>query len=86
MTPSDFAKADVEDVLNNLTTEEVILLTAGVGFWHTHAVGRLGVPAIKVSQKIVFVLSNLNGFRSATAQMALGEIISSWEPRRNAFP
>jgi beta-glucosidase len=49
MTPSDFAKADVGDVLNDLTTEEAILLTAGVGFWHTHAVERLGVPAIKVS-------------------------------------
>ncbi|KIM49903.1 glycoside hydrolase family 3 protein [Hebeloma cylindrosporum] len=49
MAPSDFAKADVEDVLDNLTTEEAILLTAGVGFWHTHAVERLGVPAIKVS-------------------------------------
>jgi len=48
MSPSDFANADVEDVLNNLTIQEAILLTAGVGFWHTHAVERLGVPAIKV--------------------------------------
>ena len=48
MSPSDFAQADVEDVLNNLTIQEAISLTAGVGFWHTHAVERLGVPAIKV--------------------------------------
>jgi beta-glucosidase len=34
-------------------TDEVIFLTAGVGFWHTHAVERLGVPAIKASKEIV---------------------------------
>ncbi|PPQ87107.1 hypothetical protein CVT25_000924 [Psilocybe cyanescens] len=49
MPPSDFASASIPDVLDNLTTEEAILFTAGVGFWHTHAVERLGVPAIKVS-------------------------------------
>ncbi|KAG6885755.1 hypothetical protein C0993_010267 [Termitomyces sp. T159_Od127] len=49
MAPSDFANASVDDVLEKLTTDEAILLTAGVGFWHTHKIERLGVPAIKVS-------------------------------------
>ncbi|CAL1703114.1 unnamed protein product [Somion occarium] len=49
MAPSDFAKASIPDVVEQLTTDEAILLTAGVGFWHTHGVPRLGVPAIKVS-------------------------------------
>lgn len=49
MPPSDFAKADISEVVEQLTTDEAILLTAGVGFWHTHGVPRLGVPAIKVS-------------------------------------
>ncbi len=49
MPPSDFANASIPDVLEQLTTDEAILLTAGVGFWHTHAIPRLGVPAIKVS-------------------------------------
>ncbi|KAG6836697.1 hypothetical protein H0H93_004808 [Arthromyces matolae] len=49
MAPSDFANANIDEVLDNLTTDETISLTAGVGFWHTHAVERLGVPAIKVS-------------------------------------
>ncbi|KAH6899145.1 beta-glucosidase [Coprinopsis sp. MPI-PUGE-AT-0042] len=49
MAPSDFANANIDDVVENLTTEEAILLTAGVGFWHTHAVKRLGIPAVKVS-------------------------------------
>ncbi|OSD02184.1 glycoside hydrolase family 3 protein [Trametes coccinea BRFM310] len=49
MPASDFAKADLSEVVEQLTTDEAILLTAGVGFWHTHAVPRLGIPAIKVS-------------------------------------
>ncbi|GJE88185.1 glycoside hydrolase family 3 protein [Phanerochaete sordida] len=49
MAPSDFAKADIDEVVEQLTTDEAILLTAGVGFWHTHGVPRLGVPALKVS-------------------------------------
>ncbi|KAI0697103.1 beta-glucosidase [Cerioporus squamosus] len=49
MPPSDFAKANISDVVEQLTTDEAILLTAGVGFWHTHAVPRLGIPAIKVT-------------------------------------
>nr|ADX07306.1 putative beta-glucosidase [Flammulina velutipes] len=49
MPPSDFAKADIDDIVTQLTSDEAILLTAGVGFWHTHGIARLGVPAIKVS-------------------------------------
>ncbi|OBZ75776.1 putative beta-glucosidase J [Grifola frondosa] len=49
MAPSDFANASILDVVEQLTTDETILLTAGVGSWHTHAVPRLGIPAIKVS-------------------------------------
>ena len=88
MPPSDFAKANVEEVLNKLSTEEAILLTAGVGFWHTHEVERLGVPSIKVSTFLVnhcFVWHLSTSTRSATAPMALGETTSLWEPPRNAF-
>ncbi|KAF9235301.1 glycoside hydrolase family 3 protein [Melanogaster broomeanus] len=49
MPSSDFAKVDVDDIVEKLTTDEAILLTAGVGFWHTHEIPRLGIPAIKVS-------------------------------------
>jgi beta-glucosidase len=48
MPPSDFANADIDKVVDALTTDEAILLSAGVGFWHTHAIERLGVPAVKV--------------------------------------
>ncbi|RDB19225.1 putative beta-glucosidase I [Hypsizygus marmoreus] len=49
MAPSDFANANIDEILESLTTDEAISLTAGVGFWHTHKIERLGVPAIKVS-------------------------------------
>ncbi|KDQ34219.1 glycoside hydrolase family 3 protein [Pleurotus ostreatus PC15] len=49
MPPSDFKNADIPEIVESLTTDEAILLTAGVGFWHTHEIPRLGVPAIKVS-------------------------------------
>ncbi|KAF8577032.1 glycoside hydrolase family 3 protein [Ramaria rubella] len=49
MPPSDFAKADIRSIVEQLSLEEAISLIAGVGFWHTHAIPRLGIPAIKVS-------------------------------------
>jgi beta-glucosidase len=52
MAPSDIAKADVAELVENLTTDEAISLTAGVGFWHTREVPRLGIPAIKVCSQI----------------------------------
>ncbi len=48
MAPSDFANANIDDIIDQLTTDEAISLLAGVGSWHTHAIERLGVPAIKV--------------------------------------
>ena len=48
MAPSDIAKANLDELVNKLTQEEAILLTAGVGFWHTHTIPRLGIPAVKV--------------------------------------
>lgn len=49
MAPSDFANADIKEIVEELTLEEAISLIAGVGFWHTHGVPRLNIPAVKVS-------------------------------------
>lgn len=71
MPPSDFAHANVDEIVEKLTTDEAISLTAGVGFWHTHAVPRLGIPAIKVSANNSFSKHDLIFRpRSAMAQMA----------------
>ncbi len=39
----------IESLLKQLTLEEKVALTAGVDFWHTHVIERLGIPAIKVT-------------------------------------
>jgi len=49
MAPSDFANADINGIVDKLTTEEAVRLLAGAGLWHTAAVERLSIPAIKVS-------------------------------------
>lgn len=59
MAPSDFAKADVKRIVEQLTLEEAIALTAGVGFWHTHGIPRLGVPPIKVNTEVTFAIRGL---------------------------
>jgi beta-glucosidase len=48
MPPSDFANADIDGIVDNLSVEEAVKLIAGVGMWHTAAVERLSIPAIKV--------------------------------------
>lgn len=50
MPPSDFATADIKKVLDEMTTAEAILLSAGEGLWYSQSVDRLGIPAIKVCQ------------------------------------
>ena len=79
MPHSDFATADIDKVLNDLTTEEAILLTAGVGWWHTHSVDRLGIPAIKVS--VLHILHDryvTRSSRSAMVRMVYEEKTSLW--------
>ncbi len=39
----------IEELLEQMTLEEKCDLLAGVDFWRTHAVERLGIPAIKVT-------------------------------------
>ena len=79
MPPSDFATAEIDKVLNELTTDEAILLTAGEGFWYTRSIDRLGIPAIKV-----FVLHILHDrfitgtFSLAMVPMVYEEKTSSW--------
>ncbi|OAX79924.1 hypothetical protein ACJ72_05751 [Emergomyces africanus] len=43
------ATLDVEKVISELTTDEKVALTAGVDFWHTAAVHRLGIPSLRFS-------------------------------------
>ena len=46
---SSFATANIAEVVDQLTTDEAILLTAGVGLWYTHPIPRLEIPSIKMT-------------------------------------
>ncbi|MDD5339429.1 MAG: glycoside hydrolase family 3 N-terminal domain-containing protein, partial [Dehalococcoidales bacterium] len=39
----------IESLIKQMTLEEKVALTAGVDFWNTHAIERLKIPAIKVT-------------------------------------
>ena len=39
----------IESLIKQMTLEEKVALVAGVDFWHTHVIERLGIPAIKVT-------------------------------------
>ena len=78
MAPSDFAKADLSKILEELTTDEAISLIAGVGFWHTFGIERLGIPAIKVSDGPNGVRGN--NFSMSTPAKVL--LVSPALPRR----
>ncbi|KAJ6482510.1 beta-glucosidase [Mycena sanguinolenta] len=82
MAPSDFAQANIPEIVEQLTTDESIQLIAGVGFWKTHAVERLGIPAIKVSDGPNGIRGNhfVNGTpaKCLPAATALG---ATWDPK-----
>ncbi|KAE8153374.1 glycoside hydrolase superfamily [Aspergillus avenaceus] len=43
------ATADIEQILQQLTLEEKVVLLSGDDFWHTVSIPRLGIPAIRIS-------------------------------------
>lgn len=47
------AEGNFESLLEELTTEEKIAFLAGVNFWETAPVERLGIPSLKVSLRLV---------------------------------
>ena len=70
MPPSDFANADIDEIIDKLTTEESVKLIAGVGFWHTASIERLGIPAIKVRHFINLTRSPyITVYRSVMVRM-----------------
>ncbi|KAJ1309318.1 hypothetical protein OPQ81_004979 [Rhizoctonia solani] len=49
MSSRHFERLDVEKVLTSLSLAEKTRLLAGVGWWHTYAIERLGIPALRLT-------------------------------------
>ncbi|CUA68916.1 beta-glucosidase [Rhizoctonia solani] len=49
MPPHHFDRLDIETVIANLSLTEKTRLLSGVGWWHTYAVERLGIPALRLT-------------------------------------
>lgn len=64
---ADFAKANIDELVEALSQDEAIALTAGVGFWNTAKVPRLGIPTLKVRK----ILKRLD-LRLTVAQVSDG--------------
>jgi hypothetical protein len=78
MSCSDFAKADLQSLVDQLSLEEAVSLIAGVGGWHTHAIPRLGIPAVKVYTCLnCFKDTRLIICRFQMDQMEFEDIVSS---------
>ena len=41
--------SNIDDLLDRATVEELVALTAGLDFWHTVPIPRLGIPSMRVS-------------------------------------
>lgn len=55
---SDFKNASIDEVLEQLSTDDAISLIGGVGLWRTHPVPELGIPSIKVN--LTLLVTTLN--------------------------
>lgn len=79
MPLSDFSTANIGEVVHNLTIDEAILLTAGMGTWETSSIDRLGIPAIKVFgcySVLLVCRSSLVSSSSVMDQTVFEEIVS----------
>lgn len=72
----------VETLLQSLTLDEKIKLLAGADTWHTHAIPRLGIPALKVTDGPNGVRGTQKDTRSQTsASFPVGTAMgATWNP------
>ncbi|MBN1693755.1 MAG: glycoside hydrolase family 3 C-terminal domain-containing protein [Dehalococcoidales bacterium] len=74
----------IESLIKRMTLEEKVSLLAGVDFWHTQAVERLGIPAVKVTDgphgPRTADAKNLNRTLPATCFPTGVALAATWNP------
>ncbi len=68
---------DIESLIHRLTLEEKIRLLAGADNWHTHAIERLGIPALKVTDGPNGARGAWGGLAGASACTPVGTALAA---------
>ncbi len=75
------AGARIEELLDALTLEEQVSLLAGDDFWHTTAIERLGIPAMRVSDGPAGARGTEFGGGPASICVPCGTLLAAtWDP------
>ncbi|MHB8104162.1 MAG: glycoside hydrolase family 3 protein, partial [Dehalococcoidales bacterium] len=74
----------IESLLKKMTLEEKVSLLAGIDFWRTHAIERLGIPAMKVTDgphgdRTVDTATNNQTLPATCFPTAIG-MAATWNP------
>ncbi len=72
--------ADIAELVAALTLEEKLSLVSGAGLWHTAAVPRLGIPAMKVSDGPNGVRGETFGAHTSACFPCGSALGATWDP------
>ena len=73
--------ADIDALVDSLTVEEQISLLAGSDFWHTVAIDRVGIPAMRVSDGPTGARGTLFEGGPASVNVPCGtSLAATWDP------
>jgi len=80
MTRPD-TEAHIDDLVDSLTIEEQVSLLAGADFWHTVAIERVGIPAMRVSDGPAGARGTLFEGGPASVNVPCGtSLAATWDP------
>lgn len=72
---------DAETIVDGLTLEEQIVLLAGVDFWHTAAIERAGIPAMRVTDGPIGARGTRFGGGPPSIAVPCGTLLAAtWDP------
>jgi len=75
------ARADIDQLVDSLTLDEQVALLAGADFWHTVAIDRAGIPAMRVSDGPAGARGTMFEGGPASVNVPCGtSLAATWDP------